>query len=160
MYRGREDPPEGSVIRGAMRVTMVKLWTLTMGLSLGAVACGGGATPSPREAKAPVVETDTDAASEAVNEAAPGRTDASCAAEPLCALSGYCTASGSDCVASSDEDCRGSQQCTSDGACSAVGHHCVAEVDHDCEDAEVCTREGRCFAVDGVCMRAGATASR
>lgn len=162
MCRGEEDPHEGPVVRGAMRV-MVKLWAVTMGLSLGAVACGGAATPRPREVAPAVADTDADtqaAAADVDATFASKRTDESCTAEPLCALSGYCTASGDDCVASSDDDCRASEQCTSDGACSAVGHHCVAEADRDCEDAEVCKREGRCYAVEGVCTRARVTASR
>lgn len=142
-----------------MRV-MVKLWAVTMGLSLGAVACGGAATPRAREATPTVAETKMKPEAADVEAASASRTDERCAAEPLCALSGYCTASGDDCVASSDDDCRASEQCTSDGACSAVGHHCVAEADRDCEAAEVCKREGRCFAVDGLCARAHVTASR
>lgn len=118
-------------------------------------ACGGKGGAQPPVAATPSAPmTSAEAEADArEDEMSPRRTDEACAAEPLCGLSGLCTAARDECVAGSDEDCRASKQCTTDGACSAVDEQCEARTDADCADADVCRRSGRCSAIEGICSR-------
>ena len=91
------------------------------------MACGT-ATPSasaPQSVPAPRVATD-EVHTDTPQQTAKALSDDHCRSDTLCALSGFCTSHGDECVASADEDCLQSQQCLTDGACTARDEICVA----------------------------------
>ena len=68
-----------------------------------------------------------------------------------CKLSGYCTALGGVCVATSDDDCRQSLACRQSAACTAKDGECLLTSAQDCELSVLCKHGKQCLfkLVDG-----------
>lgn len=114
------------------------------GLVIGSWACAHPLPPPPAIAvvSRPHVAAD-----------GPGLSQDHCRYDTLCALSGFCTPHGDECIAAADSDCADSQQCLNDGACTARDRICVAASDAECRRSQACLREGRCRAHDsGYCQ--------
>ncbi len=115
---------------------------IAVGLVTGSWACAAPMPPAPPVAARPARAVE-------VLSFAEDR----CRYDTLCALSGFCTAHGDECIAALDSDCEASQQCLADGACTARDRVCVASSDAECQQSEACLREGRCRASEsGYCQ--------
>ena len=108
--------------------------------------------------------------------AAKPMTNSECRAQPACATTGLCTASGTSCVSASWEDClqmkacargrclfeagecrpvatcREAHGCKHLGLCGDEADRCVAVDEDGCRQSVACRDDGLCSLADGLCV--------